>query len=297
MTTPPRIDVAENVRSTAYDMLDRHLRNSLGDTDYAEMSGALEALYSATQPPPTPASVPVVERELPPLPERNRRFFCSKCGSTTCKLGQEYRAHPECSDCGYCGFAEDADFTAEQMQAYARAALSSSPAPVQPVGEPDDLARKQAECDTITELNHAQWLALGAAGVLIAACNRLSAESEEYDFDDGLGRGVQQTYWDEFEQSLERATEAIEQANAAAQTIYATPQPATQPAPVQGEQDKEDAESFRWLVEQACKPMALITLGIWNVDGNLHKGVHASSPNQVYAAIRAARSTGGQSNG
>lgn len=69
--------------------------------------------------------------------------------------------------------------------------------------------RLQQECDTIAELNHAQWLALGKASLLVAACNRLSAESEEFDFDDGMGRGVQQAYWDEFESALEQATEAI----------------------------------------------------------------------------------------
>ena len=79
-----------------------------------------------------------------------------------------------------------------------------------PQGEPVD---KQQEIDTITELNHAQWLALGKASLLIAACNRLSGEAEEFDFDDGLGRGAPQAYWDEFEDALEQAAEAIDVAN------------------------------------------------------------------------------------
>ena len=79
-----------------------------------------------------------------------------------------------------------------------------------PQGEPVD---KQQEIDTITELNHAQWLALGKASLLIAACNRLSGEAEEFDFDDGLGRGAPQAYWDEFEDTLEQAAEAIDVAN------------------------------------------------------------------------------------
>ena len=60
---------------------------------------------------------------------------------------------------------------------------------------------------------HAQWLALGKASLLVAACNRLSGEAEEFDFDDGLGRGAPQAYWDEFEDALEQAAEAIDVAN------------------------------------------------------------------------------------
>lgn len=71
-------------------------------------------------------------KELPPLPERNRRFLCTKCGATTCKRGQESQTNPECV-CGYLGFAEDADFTAEQMHDYARAALAAQP--VAPEGD------------------------------------------------------------------------------------------------------------------------------------------------------------------
>lgn len=44
---------------------------------------------------------------------------------------------------------------------------------------------------------------------LIQACNRLSDEAEEYDFDDGMGRGALQTYWDDFEAALERARESL----------------------------------------------------------------------------------------
>ena len=44
---------------------------------------------------------------------------------------------------------------------------------------------------------------------LVAACNRLQAESEEYQFDDGMGRGAGLDYWYEFDWALERATEAL----------------------------------------------------------------------------------------
>lgn len=49
----------------------------------------------------------------------------------------------------------------------------------------------------------------GPFRLLIAACNRLSAETEEYDFDDGMGRGALQDYWDEFEDALEKAREVL----------------------------------------------------------------------------------------
>lgn len=45
--------------------------------------------------------------------------------------------------------------------------------------------------------------------LLVAACNRLSAEAEEFDFEDGMGRGALQSYWDEFELALERAQEVL----------------------------------------------------------------------------------------
>ena len=92
-------------------------------------------------------------------------------------------------------------FTRSQVEAVLRSM------PAEPV------ANQQQEIDTITELNHAQWLALGKASLLVAACNRLSGEAEEFDFDDGLGRGAPQAYWDEFEDALEQAAEAIDVAN------------------------------------------------------------------------------------
>ena len=80
----------------------------------------------------------------------------------------------------------------------------------------------EKEGDAIAELNHQQWLALSQCAALVSACHRLSAESEEYDFDDGLGRGAQQAYWDEFDSALERAGEALDQANKETQRIHAT---------------------------------------------------------------------------
>jgi len=45
----------------------------------------------------------------------------------------------------------------------------------------------------------------GPFRLLVAACNRLQSEAEEYQFDDGMGRGAHLDYWHEFDQALERA--------------------------------------------------------------------------------------------
>lgn len=45
--------------------------------------------------------------------------------------------------------------------------------------------------------------------LLVAACNRILAEAEEYDFDDGMGVGILQSYWDEFQNALELANEEL----------------------------------------------------------------------------------------
>jgi hypothetical protein len=49
----------------------------------------------------------------------------------------------------------------------------------------------------------------GPFRLLVAACNRLQAEAEEYQFDDGMGRGAALDYWYEFDVALERAQEAL----------------------------------------------------------------------------------------
>lgn len=49
----------------------------------------------------------------------------------------------------------------------------------------------------------------GPFRLLVAASKRLSEEAEEYHFEDGMGRGAIQTYWDDFEAALERARGAL----------------------------------------------------------------------------------------
>lgn len=63
---------------------------------------------------------------------------------------------------------------------------------------------------------------------LIAACHRLRAESRACEFDDGLGRGVQQTYWDEFEPAHERASTALDTVNKTMNQLHAD-QPPVEP--------------------------------------------------------------------
>ena len=52
------------------------------------------------------------------LPARRRSFFCTKCGGRECEPNTLGQAHPVCK-CGYMGFAEDLDYTADQMRDFA----------------------------------------------------------------------------------------------------------------------------------------------------------------------------------
>ena len=71
------------------------------------------------------------------------------------------------------------------------------------------LVTKQNE--TITQLNHAQFLELEYLRPIVKAAENLLYESEEYDFDDGLGKGAAQSHWDDLASTLEPATDAIEE--------------------------------------------------------------------------------------
>lgn len=72
----------------------------------------------------------------------------------------------------------------------------------------DELDASRKECDAITELNHAQFLELEYLRPIGVAAEQLFAESEEYEFDDGLGKGALQEYWDELSATLENMTDA-----------------------------------------------------------------------------------------
>lgn len=73
----------------------------------------------------------------------------------------------------------------------------------------ESLARQ--ECDAIADLNHTQFLELEYLRPIVKAAETLLYESEEYDFDDGLGKGAAQSHWDDLASTLEPATDAIEQ--------------------------------------------------------------------------------------
>ena len=75
----------------------------------------------------------------------------------------------------------------------------------------DDLALVRGERDAFADLNHTQFLELEYLRPIVQSAENLLFESEEYDFDDGLGKGAQQTHWDDLASTLEPKTEAIEE--------------------------------------------------------------------------------------
>ena len=68
------------------------------------------------------------------LPKRRRAFLCTKCGSRECEPGTIEQAYPPCK-CGYLGFAQDLDFTVEDMRAYADATHALRTQQPAPAGE------------------------------------------------------------------------------------------------------------------------------------------------------------------
>lgn len=65
---------------------------------------------------------------LPPLPERYRSMFCTKCGYCNNETKATENAPCENSNCQYFAFVSERDYTAEQMQEYAREALAAAKA-------------------------------------------------------------------------------------------------------------------------------------------------------------------------
>lgn len=58
--------------------------------------------------------------EMPPLPIKARKFFCTKCASVTCASDTERDTNPLCAECGYLGIGGDAPLSDEQIHDYAR---------------------------------------------------------------------------------------------------------------------------------------------------------------------------------
>lgn len=69
---------------------------------------------------------------------------------------------------------------------------------------------RDGEVDALAELNQKQFLELEYLRPIAHAGHRLYIESEEFEFDDGMGRGAQQTYWDDLASTFEPTTDAIE---------------------------------------------------------------------------------------
>lgn len=72
-----------------------------------------------------------------------------------------------------------------------------------------DMERLQKQIDAISEMNHGQFLQLEFLRKVYEAAHELYCESEEYDFDDGLGKGAPQQYWDALADAFEPETDAI----------------------------------------------------------------------------------------
>ena len=75
----------------------------------------------------------------------------------------------------------------------------------------DNIALLEKQNEAFTDLNHTQYLELEYLRPIAKAAENLLYESEEYDFDDGLGQGAAQSHWDELASTLEPATDAIEE--------------------------------------------------------------------------------------
>ena len=57
---------------------------------------------------------------LPPLPQKRRAAFCTKCGTSFTPATRD--KHPPCA-CGYLAIAQDCDYSDDEMRAYAREAF------------------------------------------------------------------------------------------------------------------------------------------------------------------------------
>ena len=90
------------------------------------------------------------------LPARRRSFFCTKCGGRECEPNTLEQAHPVCK-CGYMGFAEDLDYTADQMRDFAdrthalRASHGQAPAETSHERALEDALRERDEADEFSD--------------------------------------------------------------------------------------------------------------------------------------------------
>lgn len=80
--------------------------------------------------------------------------------------------------------------------------------------EADCVEAAKAEIDRLTRERDALAKQAGPFRQLVDACKLLSSEAEEYEFDDGMGRGAMLDYWHEFDRKLDAALAQIEQEKA-----------------------------------------------------------------------------------
>ncbi|MCR4300133.1 MAG: hypothetical protein NUV51_00835 [Sulfuricaulis sp.] len=65
----------------------------------------------------------------------------------------------------------------------------------------DEIERLRAERDALAKQGE-------AFRHLVDACKLLASEAEEYEFDDGMGRGALLDYWYEFDRKIDAAIDA-----------------------------------------------------------------------------------------
>lgn len=120
MTTPPQgaADIVWRLRAEASTYLIPTTDSVLHREAAAEISRLRESLAAATG----KESLTAVQgaAEMPPLPPKRRRFFCTRCLSEQCLPGREAEEHPPCAKCGYLGYGADCDYNDAELIAYAR---------------------------------------------------------------------------------------------------------------------------------------------------------------------------------
>lgn len=85
----------------------------------------------------------------------------------------------------------------------------------------DHVAALRAENEAITDINVAQFLELEHLRRVFRASETLIAEAEEYDFDDSLGQGAPQQYWDALTTEIDTMSDAQEEARKHVTTVAA----------------------------------------------------------------------------
>ena len=79
----------------------------------------------------------------------------------------------------------------------------------QSLTQKNQLLLVSTENEIIARRNHEQFLELEYLRPIFKAAENLLSEAEEYELDDGLGKGASQSYWDALSDAIEPSTDAI----------------------------------------------------------------------------------------